>query len=444
VRRMRDFITVLIHPLKSKQAYLRITLLYLSERMFGVLISFIVYTTIARTYGPSLLGTYSYVQSVMYFAVPFLAVGAADIVIRELVRAPRPKAEIMGTAFAVLSACGLIATAVPLCALWLLNGDDKDLVAMAAFTAAGFVPFGLQVIESEFKSEQEAAPIFLARVGSASLGAAAKLALVYFRFPIKYIVLATAIEACILMAALVFFYSRQRSIRSWKFNVAYAATFFRQSLPNMIATVSIMAMFRMNHILLVYLLGYEAVGQYAVAFQTNQLFLVLPQVSFGAIYPRLVYLHAADPPRYQLVMNACYYCFTLLAYAIVAFCFFFSTPLFHIVFGPRYDIASNIFVILAVSNIFSYLETVRGRAIDISNCTHYHIWCAVVGIVIVISSGWLFIPTYGPVGAAWSIVLATFVAAIVTSFFLPAVKGDAWVQVKALFLIPSFRMSDLR
>jgi O-antigen/teichoic acid export membrane protein len=185
------------------------------------------------------------------------------------------------------------------------------------------------------------------------------------------------------------------------------------------------------------------VGQYAVAFQIAQLFLVLPTVCFGAIYPRLVHLHTHDPARYRTVLNICYYGFTLMGYAIMVFCWLFGRQLIHAAFGSKYDLAGQIVVVLAIANIFSFSGAVRGLSITITNSTHYHIWNVLAGLLIVVPTSWFIIPIYGALGAAVCISFAYFVSGVCTTFFLRKVRADAIVQLKALFLIPSFHLSDI-
>ena len=132
----------LLKSLRSKELYLRTTLVYLVERVCGITLSFIVYTALARVYGPELIGTYSYAQTIMLFAVPFLATGSEGVIIREYVRAGPSKGALMGSALAVLSMTGLITTLLPLAAIWLFQGDQQSLVYMALFTAIGFLPTG--------------------------------------------------------------------------------------------------------------------------------------------------------------------------------------------------------------------------------------------------------------------------------------------------------------
>lgn len=442
MKHMCSTVLFLANSLRSKNSYLRTTLIYLLERMLWVALSFAVYTALARTYGPALMGSYSYVQTIMQ-VVPFLLMGTEGVIIREYVRAGPQKGELMGSAFLILSTTSLVATLAPVGAIWLLQRDQALLVHMAAFSAIGFLPTGLLVTELALKAERDAAPILAARLSSSLLGASTKLCLIYLHVSIEWVALATSLESLVLMLLLLCFYQRKRSVLTWRFGKSRARFIFKQCYPAMLASVAVMLFFRSNQLLLVYLAGYEAVGQYAIAFQTSQLFLVLPTVFFGAIYPRLVYLHAHDAARYRAVLNMCYYGFAVTGYLILLSCLIFGHALFEKVFGTRYELASRIIVIFAIANLFSFSGAVRGRAIDIANSTHYHAWIAVLGLAIVVPASWLSIPTYGALGAAISVVGALFVFEIGTSFFLPAVRKDAIVQIKALLLIPSFKLSDI-
>ena len=73
---------------RSNSSYFQNTLFYLIERLYAITLSFCVYLALARGYGPEMLGQYSYVQTVMLFAAPFLASGSEGIIVRDLVRQP--------------------------------------------------------------------------------------------------------------------------------------------------------------------------------------------------------------------------------------------------------------------------------------------------------------------------------------------------------------------
>jgi PST family polysaccharide transporter len=424
---------------RARFHYLRNTIIYTMERVLGIGLGFVVYTALARTYGPDLLGQYSYVQTVMLFAVPFLASGSEGIIVRDLVRQPQQTDTILGSALVVLSVTGLVTSLIPLLALWLLDGNNSALMNMALFTAIGFVPSGFLVSEHLLKKEQRATTILFARAGSALAGAAAKLYLVFSGYPIQAVVLATAAEAFVLTALLLVAIPAAYKPQHWRFSREVAQKIFRQSFPAMVASVTVILFFRTNHLLLAYLSDFAAVGQYALAFQTSQMFLVAPTVAFGAVYPRLVQMHTEDPARYRWTMELLYFLFTAAGYGIAIVCLIGARPLFHLVFGDRFDTAASVLIVLSIGNVFNYSGSVRGRSIDIANRTVYHFWCGLLGIVIVLVSSWFVIPHYGAVGAAWCAALATAVAGVFTSWILPGMRADAVEQTRSLLILPAIR-----
>jgi O-antigen/teichoic acid export membrane protein len=428
----------LIDPIKRQRAYVAATGLYLVERILSIVLSFFVYTALARAYGPTLIGTYTYVQTVMLFAVPFLAMGAEGVIIRELVRGHRPRNEVLGTSFVVMSGVGLVTTVLPLGFIGFSSFGDHTVWQLALFTALSFVPTGFLIIEQNLKADVKAKAAVTVRSLCGFLSAAVKLYLISIRAPLQMIVAVTAVEAFLLSASFItVFQGSGHSIRDWVFNSDYGWFLLKQTLPGMIAAVTVMLFIRANHILLTFLAGFDAVGQYGVAFQVVQLFMVLPHVFFSAIYPRLVHLHAHDEKQYLATFDLCYLVFSIIGYAIILFNYFFAAHLVALVFGSRYAPAGDLIVILSIANLINYLAGVRGRLIDIGNMTHYHVWNASAGLIVLVPISFYLIPRYGAIGAACSIAVASFVTAILTSFMIPALRRTGWSQVRALLLIPS-------
>jgi O-antigen/teichoic acid export membrane protein len=431
----------------TRNEHLRATGFYLGERIYAIGLAFLTYTIFARSYGPSLIGSYSYALTVMQFAVPFLASGSEVVIIRELVQRNRPIGEIMGSGCAVLSAVGLAVTLVPLIFILLTRGDDTVLLKIAGLTAIGFIPNGLLVAEQALKAELRVVPVVTARMMAATVGAAAKVIVVVHGFRIEFVPAISTIEAFLLSGLLLLAYQRSGySIRTWKLNPSYALVLLKQSTPLMISSVMVMLFFRANHVLLFLLSGPAIVGQYAVAFSVMQLFLIFPTAFFNATYPRLVAAHARDRDHYKDIINACFLGFSCLGYLIILFNLFFGRAVFQGVFGPKYDVAASLIIILSVANLFDFEGAVRAQLINIERATHYHLWNALVGLLVLLFFDAILIPTHGAAGACWSITLAFFASAILTSFIFPKTRTAGWAQLKALALVPAFagRLARMR
>ena len=168
IRRLAD-------QIKHSRRHVSVTSLYLAERVFSIALSFATYIVFARSYGPALLGTYSYVQTVMQFALPFLAAGSEPIVIRELVRRTRSHGEVMGSAFIVLTATGLIVTLLPLGFVLVMQHSDRLVWTLAIIVAVGFLPNGFLVADHALKAEVRALPVVVTRGISTLVSACARL-----------------------------------------------------------------------------------------------------------------------------------------------------------------------------------------------------------------------------------------------------------------------------
>ena len=427
---------------RSNSFYFQNTLIYLVERLYAITLSFLVYLALARGYGPEILGQYSYVQTVMLFAAPFLASGSEGIVVRDLVREPTSTLDILGSALVVLSATGLVTAILPLLFVWFSQGRTDGFMNMALWTAVGFVPMGFLVLEHYLKAHQNAAMILLARAGSGTLGAAAKFYFIWHHYPISYVLGATAVEAFVLVGVLFWAAGAKVPLAQWRFSKPVAWAIFEQSFPGMIAAVAVTLFFRANHLLLAHFSDFASVGQYALAFQGIQMFLVVPAVAFGAIYPRLVQVHAVDRAKYDYVMKYLYLGFTATGYLLMFACWLSSGWIFTMFFGQRYEMARHIFNVLAIANIFNFSWQVRSRAIDLTNQTRFHAWVGLVGLVTVTASSLFVIPRYGAVGAAWCVTLATAVSGVAVTILLPGLRNDAIAQLRAFFLMPPRKVTS--
>ncbi len=437
-----NFLRGLTETVKKRRHHIRITGLYLAERVFNIALNFIVFTLFARSYGPDLVGIFSYATTVMQFAVPFLAAGAEAVVVRELVRGAHPHGEVIGSAFAILSATGLAVTLLPLGFIVATNGFTNPLWSISILLGLGFIPNAFLVAEQAFKADVKPVPIIMARIVSATVSGAARIFLILRGYPVESVAAVIAAEAFVLSAILLYAYHRAGyKVSKWRASSAFSVFLFKQAVPGMLAWLVVMIFFRANHVLLIFLSSLDAVGQYSVAFQVAQVFAILPGVFFSGIYPRLVHVHTTDLKRYESIINLCYLGFSALGYAIIAFNVIAGHIVFTFLFGARYALAGEIIVVLSIATLFNFLGSVRAQVINISNAMHYHIPNALVGLAILLPSSLYLIPRYGAIGAAWSITGASFVSGILTSFMIPATRATGIAQIKALLILPLLRGS---
>ena len=107
-----NFMRVTVHGpamfYRARKKVIGSTLILLFDRVLGAILNIVVLAALVKSYGPADFGKWSYVQTAVQMAAPFLALGAEPILMRELVRKPLERTEILGSAALMLfcaSAC---------------------------------------------------------------------------------------------------------------------------------------------------------------------------------------------------------------------------------------------------------------------------------------------------------------------------------------------------
>jgi O-antigen/teichoic acid export membrane protein len=422
---------------KRQRRYIHATSLYFGERLIFIVLNFIVYAVVARSYGPTPMGVLAYAQAIVQFGAPFLAAGCEPIIIRELLRNPDRHNDVIGAAFLNLMLMGLAITALPLLYIVLSHPGDHLLIVVSLFLTLAFVPNSLLVIEHDLKARLRAVPIVLTRIVVMSVATILKLWLVAAGFSIVAIAAMTALEAFVLAGAFVALYVRSgRSLHSWRFRRDDVGFLFRQMMPMMLSGFVVMVFFRINHILVAQFGGYGEVGQYAVAFQMAQLFGILPMVFFTAVYPRLVAVHSSDEQQFRDMTRWLYTGFSALGYLIAAAVYIVGDRVVALAFGPQFALAGALLFILAIGNVFNYSGAVRAQVINIGNIPHYHVWNAAVGLLVIVPASLYLLPRVGVVGAAWSMTGSALISGVLTSFLFRRTRTTGADAIRGLFLLP--------
>jgi O-antigen/teichoic acid export membrane protein len=421
---------------RAKKDVISSTFLLLCDRVLGVVLNVIVLAVLVKNYGPADFGKWSYVQTAVQMVAPFLALGAEPILLRELVRKPLERAEILGSAALMLFGASIIASLLPLGYIAIVNPDDEVLHQLALLMTLANFPNAILVIEAAFKAEMKPLPIVFARSLALLISATIKIALCVWHAPISYIGAATAVEAVVLGGALITTYRASgHRVSHWCVDRHRMMFLARQCLPAMASAVIVMLFFRINHLLLAGIGTFDEVGLYALAFSGIQFLGLLPWAAATSLYPNLVTLHERDQSAFLKNVGWMFWLFSLLGYLATA-CVVVIAPYIEPMLSAKYHGVSTVLIAMSLNTVFTFSATARAQVINISNETHLHLIAALVGLVVLVPTSMMLIPKWGAVGAAAGVTFASFISGIVTTAFLPQVREIAGMQLRALLLLP--------
>jgi O-antigen/teichoic acid export membrane protein len=408
---------------------------YVAERLLSSGVQFLVFLALARAYAPESLGVWTYSIAIMQLAAPFLAPGLEPVLVRALVREPKKRGELLGSAAALLGLTTLIAGALPLLYLALTQAGNATVMSIALLVAVSFAPNFMLVFEHHFLASNQPLPIVGSRLLALGLGAAAKIAGAANGLPLEQIALVLPIEAAVQTALLGWQHRRLHGGVRLRVDTRRVRALARAALPVMGGAAVVTLFFRINYVLMERLSNFEQIGLYTLAFSLLMLMSSLPNVALAGIYPRLVQLGERDPAALDGLLGKLFFVATAAAYALVLLAWLAAPTLVPLVFGDRYRDAAPVIVLVCLAFVPVASGSVRACAINIAARSSQHLWSALIGLLVLAPTALCLIPRLHAVGAAIAIAAGSFASAIVSSFLLRGLRECGRQQVLALLLL---------
>ena len=406
-------------------------LLYrLSQPMAGV----VIYALSMRTYGADLVGKYAYATTMCNLLAPLLVSGLDPMLVRELVRYPERRPELMGSAFVLVLISTLASVCIPSLYIFAADGWDPTLLYMVLGLSLGLVPNSLLVLMSFFRATSRTALGTMCGLLGVIAASGFKIYVVVTHRPLYLVTAASVLDPLISGLALLVVYNRQcGSVRQWRISRAAVGELFRLSWSGVLASFIVTLFFRFSHVMLKSLGSFEQLAYYALAFQMFSVLNFLPNSVLAVVYPRLVQLHQTDRPRYQRALRACYVWATVAGLAILVGVWLFISPTIVLLFGQKSAPAAPVAVAMAVANVFTFSGAVRSQVIYIEHKPLYHVYNTILGFVVLIPLNFLLIPQFGALGAAAAVACSCFVSSVASSWIIPPLRDTAVDQTLAFF-----------
>jgi O-antigen/teichoic acid export membrane protein len=406
--------------------------LMLFYRLSGPMAGVVIYALSMRTYGPELLGKYAYATTMCNMLAPLLVSGVDPLLVRELVRHPERRLELMGSAFVLVLISTAASVSIP--SLYILAADhgDPTLLYMVLGLSLGLLPNSMLVLMSFFRATSRTALSTMCGLLGVAVASGFKIYVVVTHKPLYLVTAASVLDPLVSGLALLVTYNRQvGSIRQWRISRAAVRELFWLSWSGVLASFIVTLFFRFSHVMLKSLASYEQLAYYALAFQMFGVLNFLPNSVLAVVYPRLVQLHQSDRARYQRALRTCYVWATVAGLGVLAGVWLFAPAAIVLLFGQKSAPAAPVAVAMAVANVFTFSGAVRSQVIYIEHKPLYHVYNTVLGFVVLIPLNFLLIPAYGALGAAAAVACSCFVSSVVSSWIIPQLRDTAVDQALA-------------
>ncbi|AFZ33850.1 polysaccharide biosynthesis protein [Stanieria cyanosphaera PCC 7437] len=412
-----------------------------SERIFGMVINFVVVIYVVRYLGSANFGKLSYCISFVGLFEAIAKLGLDDIVVRNLVREKEYTNIILGSSFILKLIGSLVACSLIFISSLSFNNDWQTQL-MTLIIALGLVFTSFDVIDYWFQSQVQSGAIAIVRSGQLILNSLAKLIFVIWQFPLIAFAWLILIDYLGKAIARIWVYWRHHySLFDWRFNWSQARRLLKDSSPLILSGVMVAIYMKIDQVMLGNLANDQAVGNYAAAVRFSEIWYFIPIAICSSVYPAIIQAKQRSEQEYYSKLQQLYDLMVWIALAIAVPMTFVAKPLMIRLLGAEYAEAGEILAWHIWAGVFVFLGVARSKWLMVENFTVFSFATTSIGALTNVILNFLFIPTYQGNGAAIATVISYAVAAYFACIFYPPMFKTGWMLTKALFIPLRFRQN---
>ncbi|MBY6243401.1 flippase [Methylosinus sp. Sm6] len=366
----------------------------------------------ARYLGPERYGE-------LYFVLAFLALfqsaaplGLDAVVVRDLAVDRTEAGAILGATFAVRLAAGVACFGLAVGGLALWRGPGSREVMLCALAAGGLIFQAFDTVDLWFQSRSQSRRTIVPKLVAYLCASAFKVMAIIQAAPLLVFALVQTMDGLIAAVGLCVAYRLFPAGQPLKATLERAEKQVRESFPYMLGAVAIVVYMRIDQLMVVHLLGYEASGVYAAVVPLSTVWTVIPTTLAVSLAPFIARKKNESEAAYYdsltLVFRV-FGSFGLLSSIVTAA----AAPLIvGLLFGEQYKGADQLLAIHAFGNFFVFQGVAQGLWVVNEREGRLAVWRVLIGACVSICANVVLLPIMGLRGAAVSYILSQACAAI--------------------------------
>lgn len=433
IRFLPDFIKVRIEGRDTLLKAAGNTGWLIIDQVIRMGVGLIVGIWVARYLGPENFGLLSYATAFVALFSSIAALGLNDIAVRNLVRNPARKEEILGTTFYLKLASGLAVFVLTVAGIILVRPADPLVHWMVGIISFGAVFQAFDCIDFWFQSQVRMKYTVYAKNAAFLIVSVVKIVLIMRRAPLIAFAWAGLVEIAIgSMGMLLVYHADGHYIKDWRKSLFTAKELLRDSWPLIFSGVVSMIYLRIDQVMLGQMVGNEEVGVYSAAVRLAEVWYFIPMVIYPSILPGIIEARAISEELFYSHLQKFYNLMAFLAYAVALPVTFMAGWIVELLFGQAYARSAAMLAVLVWAGLFVNLGIARSSFLMAMNWTKIHFLTVLLGSVINVALNVLLIPRYGGMGAVIASCVAYWFAAHGACFFYKSLHKTGSMLTRAI------------
>lgn len=397
----------------------------LLDKVLKLGLQLLVAVWLARHLGPEGFGFYSYVLAFVALFSGLATLGLPQIGVRQLVREPDARAQILGTAGALLLCGALAALLLAAIAVGFVRPGDAAARIAVVVIGATLLFQASAVVRYWFESQVASRHVVVAEAIALALGAAIKVALILGGAGVMAFFWAALAESALLAAALLWAYARRETdLAQWRPSRARTRQLMSGAWPLALSGAILMVQARIDQFMLAELAGDRELGYYSVALRLAEGLVFFSIILQSTLYPVLVQARKASWGEFHAKLMSFYRASFVLALAVCLPVALFGPWLVNLLFGPAYEPAGPLLSLMAGRVMLAFMGIARSVFLLIEDLQAWATLTLAIGTVLNIALNALWIPEHRGAGAVWASLVSFAVTSFVVDLFNHRTRGN--------------------
>ncbi|MCH7516532.1 MAG: flippase [Bacteroidetes bacterium] len=414
--------------------YFKNTSWLFAEKILRLLISFVVTVLVVRYLGPKQFGLLSYAISFYGLFSAISILGLESISIRELVKYPERRDNILGSVF-LLRLVGGIVTIIFIALTLFISGEPTDISILILIISTSAIFQSFSVIDYYFRAEVKAKYSVYVMTASVLFTSSLKILLIILEAPLIYFAIVFSVEFFVAAAGFLLVYKHNKlKIINWKFRKETAMNLLKDSWPLILSGLVIAIYTKIDQVMIKNMLDSKELGYYAAAVRLSEAWYFIPVALTNSIFPAIINAKKVSNKFYFNRMQKLYDILAWMAIAIAVPVSIFSKDIINIIFGNEFQSAAPVLTIYIWAGVAVFLGVASSQYLITENFTKLSFFRTFIGMIFNVILNLILIPKYGIVGAA----VATLVSYSVATFsliFISKTSLQIKMMLKSIFLI---------
>lgn len=406
-----------------------------ADRILRMGVGLVVGVWVARFLGPNQFGLFNYAVAFTAIFGAIASLGLDSIAVREIVRTPEHKDQILGTTFVLKLVGGVLVWLLTVGVIILSRPEDRLTQTLVGIIAAGAIFQAGDTIDCWFQSQIQSKYTVTAKNIAFTLIAGFKIVLIQMQAPLVAFAWAGLAEIIVASIGLAIAYQASGNhLVKWRFSLPQAKQLLKDGSPLILSSLMIMIYMRVDQVMLAEILGEQEVGFYSAAVRLAEVWYFIPTAIVSSTFPSIIEARQVSETLFFERLQVLYRLMASTAYLIAIPTTLLSGWMIHLLFGNAYEKAGPMLAILIWASLFVNLGVARSSFLTAMNWTRLHLFTVFLGCLLNIGLNILLIPVAGGVGAAIATCISYWFAVHGACFLCPPLTQTGTMLTKAMLI----------